>query len=922
MSMSWGGAEDGWPNSDMDTGHNILTNLVGLGASPTIASGDNGAYEDTSNPNTLYAQYPGSDPWVLSAGGSELSLNEDGSYNSEKAWNSGGGGCSDYFSASDIGGATYQTANGFNNLCSYSSGGQTLYHRSQPDISMNASCNTLQAIYSKGAWGSVCGTSEVAPELAGLFAQFNSYAMTEGNNCGNLGGDACAPIGVVNYAIWQQGVDGNFYAPHLPFYDITSGNNDNGTGTGSYSAGSGYDLATGWGVPNALQFYRLIAYYDTPADLHAPTVNFAGPGTGWFNFNAEVDWTITDPAQGDNASSGVDGFSQAWDQDPGDPTALPTQGEGNPFYDGPQFANGTAGFLRLGDLNEQGCHYVNVRAWDNIGWSTDQTYGPMCYDTIAPTIDSITFSPQSPSNAGTVKISASATDPGGMTHGSGVSTIDYWVNSATNASPSGNWTKIGSTNGASGSVSWNTSGYSDGVHLISAIPTDRAGNRQNCAPPSETTACASFRVDHTAPSTLLLLNHKPPVNSAYTYPLLVSLSSYDGPKGGGVKHRYYSLDGSAFKVYSSSFEIKSATPSPHVIRYYSTDNAGNKEITRTRKVTVVKPPSWPLYRFSATHTGINPSETILTRSNVGSLTRSWYTPSIAGLLTPPTVANGVVYTGSSSTHRVYAMDSLRGSTEWSFLTGGAVTASPAAGPSAIYVGSHDGYLYALNPANGHKIWSFKTSDAITASPTIFGSAVYVGSANHRMYAVNAANGHLLWSFLTAGAVQSSVAVANKLVYVGSDDGQVYALKIATGAKAWSYKTGGAVHSSPAVQGNSVYVGSLDHYVYALNGSTGTKQWRFKTLAPVVSSPAVNATTVFASSTDHHMYALKVSNGAKLWSYMGTGAASDPAVANGVLYFTCGRRTLRPERYHRGQGLETRSWRLRGASRRQRPSLPG
>ena len=36
MSMSWGAPEDGWSGSDMDTGHNVLNNMLGLGISPTV----------------------------------------------------------------------------------------------------------------------------------------------------------------------------------------------------------------------------------------------------------------------------------------------------------------------------------------------------------------------------------------------------------------------------------------------------------------------------------------------------------------------------------------------------------------------------------------------------------------------------------------------------------------------------------------------------------------------------------------------------------------------------------------------------------------------------------------------------------------------------------------------------------------------
>lgn len=447
MSMSWGGAEDGWSGADENSGHSILNNMLGLGISPVIASGDNGAYEDTSS-NTPYVQYPGADPDVVSAGGTELHFYNDGTFHYETAWNSGGGGCSTHFAA-----PSYQTENAFNNLCS----GQ----RSQPDISMNASCATGQAIYFNGGWGGVCGTSEVAPELAGLFAQINAYGLFEGSICGSAGTRACEPIGLPNYYIWHQGILNN-YAYHRPFYDITTGNNDNGKGTGTYPAGAGYDLATGWGSLNALQLAREVLKYET-WEFHSPVVTFSGiPTNQWYNYNAAVDWTVSDPLQGtDAAASGVGGFSQAWDSDPGNPYYHGTQGCCDTYWNGPQFPNATSGYLRLGDLGVQGCHTVNVRVWSNIGDSTDATYGPVCYDTVPPATSLLVNG--APPNAGTYQDPVQITlQPSDAYPGSGVASTDFSLDRGTT------WSLY------QGPFWWKPPAA--GTYPIEYHSTDRAGN--------------------------------------------------------------------------------------------------------------------------------------------------------------------------------------------------------------------------------------------------------------------------------------------------------------------------------------------------------------------------------------------------------------------------------------------------------------
>jgi hypothetical protein len=117
-------------------------------------------------------------------------------------------------------------------------------------------------------------------------------------------------------------------------------------------------------------------------DFSAPAVTFFGPATGWYNTDQTVSWSVADRTAG-YPKNGVAGFSQAWDFDPGDAYSESTPGFGNSFYGGPQFPNATSGFLNLSGA-DQGCHLVNIRTWDNAGASGDQTYGPLCYDTIAP----------------------------------------------------------------------------------------------------------------------------------------------------------------------------------------------------------------------------------------------------------------------------------------------------------------------------------------------------------------------------------------------------------------------------------------------------------------------------------------------------------------------------------------------------------
>jgi kumamolisin len=156
-----------------------------------------------------------------------------------------GGGCSAIFGA-----PPYQS----NPACGSGS-------RSIPDLALNASVG--QNFYFNGTLSGIGGTSIVAPELAGFFAQSAAYmlyiiASAGANACYYPGGTgySCLPLGNANYLLYFIG-NNPTYSYHYPFYDITSGCNSNDVtasrALGYYCAGTGYDLVTGWGSANMLQ---------------------------------------------------------------------------------------------------------------------------------------------------------------------------------------------------------------------------------------------------------------------------------------------------------------------------------------------------------------------------------------------------------------------------------------------------------------------------------------------------------------------------------------------------------------------------------------------------------------------------------------------------------------------------------------------
>jgi subtilase family serine protease len=205
ISMSWGGGEYYDESSD---------DSIYFGQSNTV-------YVASSGDSGQGAQYPAASPNVLSVGGTSLTLNSDGSVNSETAWSGSGGGPSGYEPIPD-----YQSVFGLTGL--------TSGNRAVPDVALVADPNTGVRVYctqgGNTGWYQVGGTSLSAPAWAGLIAILNQVRGTP------FSGQQVQDM-LYNLAGTQTA-----YNAFGLFRDITSGSN-------GYSAGPGYDLVTGIGAP-------------------------------------------------------------------------------------------------------------------------------------------------------------------------------------------------------------------------------------------------------------------------------------------------------------------------------------------------------------------------------------------------------------------------------------------------------------------------------------------------------------------------------------------------------------------------------------------------------------------------------------------------------------------------------------------------
>ncbi len=236
-------------NAQIIQAHANYQTAANLGITVLASAGDFGATNGFTFQNALY---PSSDPLVTAVGGTQG--NPFGNlvtftspcnvgrlvpptcfpvaYGAEAVWNeawlgppaAGGGAQSLLFGV-----PTYQSGLG-------------LSSRGTPDISYNAAVDGGVLVFTSFLGGNflfiVGGTSAGSPQWASIFAIVNQIRASNGKS----------PIGFANPALYAL-AESKAYSKD--FHDITVGNNALGGVLSGNNAQTGWDLASGWGTPNA-----------------------------------------------------------------------------------------------------------------------------------------------------------------------------------------------------------------------------------------------------------------------------------------------------------------------------------------------------------------------------------------------------------------------------------------------------------------------------------------------------------------------------------------------------------------------------------------------------------------------------------------------------------------------------------------------
>ena len=232
VSMSFGLCEDADPSFD-DAVDSVAQEAAATGTTIVASTGDDGPGCYSGSTLETGVSAPASDPYVVSVGGTESQFQEpitttaqaNAQLEHAAPWNdtssgsgSAGGGVSAIWTI-----PSYQNAPGIVSTAA------SAKMRNVPDVVLPASVLGPAAVRVGGTWMGIGGTSWSAPEFAAMQAEIDQQCGASRWGLPDL------------YRVYYQKASS--------FHDVTSGSISYPGVSASYAAKSGYDNATGLGMP-------------------------------------------------------------------------------------------------------------------------------------------------------------------------------------------------------------------------------------------------------------------------------------------------------------------------------------------------------------------------------------------------------------------------------------------------------------------------------------------------------------------------------------------------------------------------------------------------------------------------------------------------------------------------------------------------
>ncbi len=248
VSASWGNPEDVgiWTHAAMTEINETLKDAAMAGMTVCIAAGDDGS-SDADMDGHAHVDFPAASPYVVAVGGTAIP--KKGRPLPDIVWfegdglrqpnnpNSGatGGGVS----------AVFPRPSWQQNITIKSVNPGAIVGRVIPDVAADADWTVSPyLLVVDGQAQPNGGTSAASPLVAALIVLIN--------------GGATSPVGYLTPLLYQPGPNGQPLGASV-CKDVVSGKNTSAK-VGGYSAGPGYDAASGWGTPIGTQLAQALSH--------------------------------------------------------------------------------------------------------------------------------------------------------------------------------------------------------------------------------------------------------------------------------------------------------------------------------------------------------------------------------------------------------------------------------------------------------------------------------------------------------------------------------------------------------------------------------------------------------------------------------------------------------------------------------------
>lgn len=246
LSISWGNAEDTdvWTKQAMEQINQTLQDAAMIGVTVCVAAGDDGSSDAVSD-GLAHVDFPSSSPFALAVGGTTIPAK--GVQQPDILWKEGDGLRSDNGGSTGGGvSAIFPRPNWQSNISIQSVNPGAIVGRCIPDLAANADWNASPyLLVVDGQPQPNGGTSAASPLVASLLTLINS-TRTPGK-----------PVGYITPVLYQPNGNGGTPPGAIACTDVQSGDN-NTDSIGGYSAGPGYDAASGWGTPNGVKLAQAL----------------------------------------------------------------------------------------------------------------------------------------------------------------------------------------------------------------------------------------------------------------------------------------------------------------------------------------------------------------------------------------------------------------------------------------------------------------------------------------------------------------------------------------------------------------------------------------------------------------------------------------------------------------------------------------